>query len=1013
MDKIKKIIQVGSFNDDVGEWNNSDGKAYVFFEDESIAPVVLEHDDMYKAYESLGEQLGIDTSTPEGIEAIVDVVNENGLVEFCNRENTEEMEAANALLEAAKEQAKEHGGNGVGVVPTPPVNPTNEVGEGDKGETEDDVDYSEELAEPVKVNKHTGRKVLAGVLAAGAAIGAGYTVAQWLHPTTETTHDKDEDEDLDQTIDFNTASFDELMDAMDDDDVRKVATQSAMDLVETFHEETHREGNFRLEEDGETYLDLSFEEALVLTTFANYSEPEQMYEIFGTYNITSTEAQDILESARTKLITYYMNALDPSGIAEIFQSEEDRAYFQNFESEVLTFNAEHSTDASDQVIRDVYYNYILDGATNYPNVNPLAKLLAFDTVYGGLNLVESASTEHTQFLEFHGMGAEAETRYYIENILHLNYDDLTEEEVATYRTNIIESGTQLVSLMSNGETMTEDNSTAEEMAANVSVTNLVDKMGLCNAVNTEISERIQALDMMESTHASTVGQQIVVINNGISTSLRNQGLDDLADRVDQSLTTSLSDDLLSDIRAASSEAADAVANYETKMATINDTNRPTMQQIVDAANRQTALLDHFAGDSKDVATLINNRLHIEVYSYEADESGFIGYDTDDIPIFDSSVLDGMSQDEIDAFVIDNGTVINEETNQTTEEVSYDDLTEKEKEAVEEQKAVIEASLAKDNASAEGQIAANTHANSSFYAFSPNSVVNPANSEVYDLNGMTFANGVAYSQAFGGNVPSVDDAQIQNAAEVAAENYLNSFSADKQEAIANGMGTSWENAREQLKASYKAGYISQMQTEIATAISVGNEMKAATEAAMAEVAELNEQANEETNEQANEEAVEVTTESSSVEEGEVEVADEATQSQEETTVTQEENTSTQEETTVPQEETTNPNVDEEYDDNVSEHFEEGEVLIEDANGNTSEEYQEIVNNVSVPTEPIADVIIDDPVVPPIVVEGSSSTSSTGANEDDLSAAVEQAYNAALAAEAAEAESMGEEESVLVR
>ena len=70
-------------------------------------------------------------------------------------------------------------------------------------------------------------------------------------------------------------------------------------------------------------------------------------------------------------------------------------------------------------------------------------------------------------------------------------DILNEEEIAKYRTNIIESGTDLVSVLSTGEVMTEENSTEAEREANLSLTNLVDKMGICNSVNAEITQKME------------------------------------------------------------------------------------------------------------------------------------------------------------------------------------------------------------------------------------------------------------------------------------------------------------------------------------------------------------------------------------------------------------------------------------------------------------------------------------------------------------------------------------------
>ena len=1023
MDRIRKIVQLGAVDATSREWNNNNGQAYVYFEDEAIAPVVLDQNDIYQAYESYGQQMGMPVETDEDIIRVVEAARENGVTDFCNREDELELAAFNQELEEARRRADEIAQErGVGdgtVVPIPVPTGATEGEATPEEENDEEVDYSEELEEAVAAKNNTGKRVITGILAAALGFGAGFTVSQML----QNEKNQDVDNDLNHDIDFNTATFDELMASMEDDDVRKIASQQAMDLVTTFHDATHKDGNFRLEADGESYLDLSFEEALVLTAFSNYSEPEQLYEIFGTYDITSTEAQDILESARTKLITYYMNAIEPSGLAEMFASEEDRLFFQNFESTVVNFNAMHSTETSDQVIRDVYYNYILDGATNHTNVGSMAKLLAFDTVYGGLNLTESASVEHTQFLEFHGMGTEAETRYYIENVLHLDYESLSEEEIATYRTNIIESGTELVSLLPSGETKTEDNTAKDELAAGTSITNLVDKMGLCNSVNSEITEKVQALDTMEATQASAIGAQITVVNQSVSQALREAGQDGLADKVDANLGNTLSDQLLSEIRAASGDAADAVENYEGKMAALNGANRPSMEQIIGAANRQTALMENYAGSIKDVATLINNRRHVELqHSFEADENGYIGEDENGIPIYDSSVFDDMTQEEIDDFIKENGEVIDEKTEEKTEEVKEEDLTEEEKEEVEEQKAVIEAEISLGNAAENGKKGGNAYANSGAYNFSPSTVTNEVNGEVYDLNGMSFANGVAYAYAFGGTTVSAEDSQIKNAAEVAAEEYANSFTAEQREAIANGLGTSWENAKEQIKESYVSGYIGQMKVEISTALSVGQEMKDATEAAKKEVEELNKQQEQENqNENDNTQPAPEDNTNPAPEEN-TQGGDDSTEGVtegEEEVVEENENDNTQ---PAPGE-GTNPAPDEdEYDPNIGEQFQEGEILIEDAQGNVvndfsaNEDTTEVTNAAAEETATVAApeanatqetaVVVEQPaavveettveVAPAPVAEETTTTTTTTADftEDQIAALVEEVYQNTL-------------------
>ena len=66
-------------------------------------------------------------------------------------------------------------------------------------------------------------------------------------------------------VDKTQVSFEQLMNTMKENDLRRVVSEDAMKLVETFHNQTQKEGNFRLEEDGEVNLDLTYEEAFVLS----------------------------------------------------------------------------------------------------------------------------------------------------------------------------------------------------------------------------------------------------------------------------------------------------------------------------------------------------------------------------------------------------------------------------------------------------------------------------------------------------------------------------------------------------------------------------------------------------------------------------------------------------------------------------------------------------------------------------------------------------------------------------
>lgn len=1008
MDKIRKVLVVGSSVDD--EWTLDEGKIYILFEDESKLPQEVNPSELNNVLRELATQQGVEVSADEdAIGNFYEEAYDQDWLGQYDSSDPEELESVNEEIKAAKEKAVELGAEGQEVekdpVPVTPVVPVPVT-----GDPEDTKDNKVVLENEIEGPKNGwAKKAVAGGLAVAAAVGVGAMLAQ----NVQNDQKIDQDQDKDKDIDFNTASYEDIINSMDENDVRRQVAEQAMGLVNNFHDATHKEGNFRLEEDGSAYLDLSFEEALVLTTFANYSsDTTALYDILGSFEFTADEAQQTLESARTKIITYYMNATERSGLADMFQNPQDRLLFEQMEDSVLAFRTAHTTETSDQVLRNVYYNYILDSSTVAPNTSSMAKLLAFDTVYGGLILTESASVDHTQFLEFHGLGTEAETEKYVTDVLHLDYASLSEEEIATYSKNVIESGTELVSLLENGHVMNEENSTAEEMAAHTSLTDLVDRTGLCNAVNDEISRAISAVST--TTEYDMIKTRTLELNRDLAEDLREAGYTDLADQVEASLDTVLNTELQNKISSASAAASTLMSEYQNDIETVYGVNRPTMAQIADAARASLDAKENYAGYLDNLSTLIQNRRHgvekttvlDQNLTQEQIDAGIIGIDpTDGVPVVEEEKLEGMTEEEKNQFIIDNGTVIEEQVQPGTvvEEtpVNYEDLTEEEKVVVDQEKIAIFTQDTLNNVYGAGQIAANEYENDSNYVFTPGTIVNPVSGTEYDLNEMNFASAVARAQAFANTqlnaetgliertgdfyIDADQDTQILNAAEVAAEQYLSGLSIEDQTAIAEGMGMSWEEAKEQLKASYKDGYIDRMQTAIDLAIQEGNEQFETTRAAQEEALKKSQESRNEavtgTGEASTEPVVE-------------EVASEpvvAADTEDEPVVeagTGDTSANVEEEA----------EVDHEYDPNVDVAYGEGEVLIEDANGNP----------VSEPTPGTGDgtnntVTTDQNAV---VTEGATVVAST-----DVQANVEQTGETVLEEEVLTPATTGEQSQVI--
>ena len=789
---IKKIIQLGT--EENGKWQGGD--VLVFFDDESIAPIKVNKENRSQVYERYALQHGMNI---DDLATVVENMPDEDLT-IADYANKEEFDAAIAEFEAAKKKAdsmKKAPKTPAAPVVVPPVTgtgvkqPENLPPERGAADELDDKVLSKSSA----WKKGTAIALAIGAGAAGAA--AGFDALQdYLQGRTNYNQNIDDENTIEDTYDWFTnfiqgTEFGNLMEKMDETDLRRQVSEDAAKLVTFFHTQTHKEGNFRLNEDGDVYLDLSMEEATALTIFLNYTDPIQLNEILGSYNLDATTMTDYVESAMTKLTAYYMNAQEISGVADIIHDQDSRILFERFENDILIFNAQHDTTTTDKFIKDLYYTYVLNGQPNFDHIPASVKFLVANMM-DSFQLKENANAEHAQlFDQYHGSSFEEEIEYFVDNYVLQQpgaYASASEEQKQLYRDtyakSLIEPGTQLVDMFANGVVMNEDNSTQEQRDALASITDIINRSGYCNASYEQLSS--------------------------------------------------------------------AIANRYSMLNT-ND-NRPGFDQIFASTQSLFSSLDNYFGylngKSDQIAVLINNRRHT-AYNNSLDS------------------IVGMAPSDIDAFVNDGGVPTGGITTTTTEEVEYDDLTPEEQQQVDDQKAVIEAEYAKQNATAQGGIGANSYANSGQYQFNPGSVTNGFNGEVYDLNSMGFASGVAYMYAFGGGAPSVQDSQIQAAADAAAENYLNSISKENQDAIARGMGTSWENARAQLKSAYMSGYTSQMQSEISSAIAEGQRMKELTEQEKQFVDSENEKAQEDTESQ----DTPTTTPDEGITEGEVDIPNE--------------------------------------------------------------------------------------------------------------------------------------------
>ena len=125
-----------------------------------------------------------------------------------------------------------------------------------------------------------------------------------------------------------------------------------------FHEQTHKENNFRIAEDGEHYLDLSIWEVVCLDLLLNDYSKEELSEIWGNILPDEESFTSLTQTALDKIITYYTNAKEKSGVAELIEDKEKKAAFEKQEEKVLAVNKNASEENLNAIIDSPEYQEV-------------------------------------------------------------------------------------------------------------------------------------------------------------------------------------------------------------------------------------------------------------------------------------------------------------------------------------------------------------------------------------------------------------------------------------------------------------------------------------------------------------------------------------------------------------------------------------------------------------------------------------------------------------------------------
>lgn len=129
--------------------------------------------------------------------------------------------------------------------------------------------------------------------------------------------------------------------------------------ITNYHEQTHKENNFRLSEDGDNYLDLYLPELLSLDLVINDYSQEELNELLGNLTVTKEDLNTHLNNIYMNLMVYYMTATEPSGISDLIKDEDKKALFERIEGKVLNLNKDYSEEnindfLSEEIVEAVF-----------------------------------------------------------------------------------------------------------------------------------------------------------------------------------------------------------------------------------------------------------------------------------------------------------------------------------------------------------------------------------------------------------------------------------------------------------------------------------------------------------------------------------------------------------------------------------------------------------------------------------------------------------------------------------
>ena len=258
----------------------------------------------------------------------------------------------------------------------------------------------------IKKDPSKKKKIVKAVVATTAAVGA---IAGGAVACTRQEEKKEE-----KTIDFNTASFEELMNSMSESSERRIFSENVYNTMETLNKKMLDENVFYMSVDGEAVLQFTSDEIIAAKLAFNTYSGEQLKEIFGMEELNTDMLLKNYESFVGKMKVFAMSGKQSSTVSNLIENSENREWFETIENSITEFNSNLSNENADKVIRTFIYSYShgISGIDNLKNDESLPnciKNLAFNMIVGYSDA--NANTDYKKYLVISSEPTEYDDEY--------------------------------------------------------------------------------------------------------------------------------------------------------------------------------------------------------------------------------------------------------------------------------------------------------------------------------------------------------------------------------------------------------------------------------------------------------------------------------------------------------------------------------------------------------------------------------------------------------------------------